>query len=565
VLTRRTVLSIFGLGAGAALLSACAPAAPAAPTPAPAATAVAPAASPAASGSPSPAASPAASPGASPVASPAAAGAAAQAAATNPAAKRGGVLRVGVPSDIVSLEGIVRGGTPFESTWLIYDRLIKYDLQNRPQPLLAESWDLSPDAKQVKFNLRKGVTWHTGREFTSDDVKWNILRVRDPKVGFGDFAAPSSWFTEIETPDKNTIVLKSDQSRPALFDFLQNFNLGDKETLEGPDAQTRAVGTGPFKFVEWTQGVRIVIERNPSYWMSGKPYLDRIEASIRSDVQAGLAALEAGQIDLLRTQQLRDVARLKEDPKMQVILHPSPGTFFELAFLTTVKPFDNKIVRQAFNYAIDRKRLSEQILYGFAQPIALQWSPSAPAYDASKNAAIPFDLDKARALLQQAGASGIETEVIVQPALPLNTLGFLQAYQADLSKIGVKLNIKTLEPGAWAQSVLSNTYNAMYATGDVSAHLSPVNNLSGPTWRVKPNNTGFDDPAWTALQQEVAAEADPTRQKALYARLNDYILDQSFAMPIATNPQILVGSQKLKDVEPTLYGAWLFTDAWLDS
>jgi peptide/nickel transport system substrate-binding protein len=328
---------------------------------------------------------------------------------------------------------------------------------------------------------------------------------------------------------------------------------------------TKAVGTGPFTFVEWTQGVRIVTARNPNYWMSGKPYLDGIETTIRPDVQAGIVALEAGQIDLLRTQQLRDVARLKQDPKFQVILHPSAGSFFELAFMTTVQPFDNKLVRQAFNYAIDRQRLADQILFGFAQPLALQWSPSSPAYDASKNATYAFDLDKAKSLLQQAGVTTLETDIIVQPAVPLNSLGFLQVYQADLSKIGVKLNIKPLEPGAWAQAVLSNTYNAIYATGDVSAHLSPVNNLSGPTWRVKPNNTGFDAPEWTDLQKQIAIEADPAKQKALYNGLNDYILDQSFAMPVATNPQILVGTDKLQGVEPTLYGAWLFTDAWLAS
>jgi peptide/nickel transport system substrate-binding protein len=549
---RRDALRVIGLGGSAALLAACgvqAPAAPtAAPPPSPTLASAPQAPTPAAAAKPTVAV-------AAPTQPP-------KPAAGQP--KPGGTLRVGVPSDIVSLDGIVRGGGPYESIWLIYDRLVKYDLQSRPQPLLAESWEVTPDFKQVKFNLRKGVTWHSGREFTSDDVKWNILRVRDPKVGFGDFAAPSSWWTTIDTPDKYTIVLKSEESRPAMFDFFQNFNLGDQPTLEGPDAKTKAVGTGPFTFVEWAQGERIRLARNPNYWQTGKPYLEAIDVSIRTDVQALLVAIETESIDLLRTQQFRDVARLRDDGKLQVILHPSPGTFFEFAFLVTAKPFDNKLVRQAFNWAIDRQRIADQTLFRFAQPLNLQWSPSSPAYDDSKNKTYTFNLDRARSLLDQAGASNIETEVIVQPALPLNTLGSLQVYQADLAKIGVKLSIKTMDPAAWANSVLSNSYNAMYATGDVSAHLYPVNNLSGPTWRVKPNNTNFDTPEWTDLQKQVAVEADPLRQKALYARLNDYILDQSFAMPIATNPQILVATSRLKGLEPTLYGGWLFTDAWLD-
>ena len=155
----------------------------------------------------------------------------------------------------------MRGGAPYESTWLTFDRLVTYDDKLKPLPMLAESWDVAPDYKQVQLNLRKGVTWHTGREFTSDDVKWNFIRVQDPKAGYGDFAAQSAWFTTIDTPDKYTVVLKSEQSRPSMFDFFQQFNMGDREVLEGPDAKTKSVGTGPFMFVEWVQGDHITIAR----------------------------------------------------------------------------------------------------------------------------------------------------------------------------------------------------------------------------------------------------------------------------------------------------------------
>jgi peptide/nickel transport system substrate-binding protein len=540
VITRRQVVHLLALGAGAGVIAACGgvpPAPPAATTPAVTAT-------------------------------PAAAVAATPAAAAKPAAgqpKSGGTLRVGVPTDIVTLDGLVRGGAPYESTWLIYDRLITYDDKLKPLPMLAESWDVAPDYKQVQLNLRKGVTWHSGRDFTSDDVKWNLVRAQDPKAGFGDFAAQSSWFTTIDTPDKNTVVLKSEQSRPSMFDFFQQFNLMDRTILEGPDAKTKASGTGPFTFVEWVQGDHITIAKNKNYWQSGRPYLDSIVVSIRAGDQPGVAALEGGSIDLLRTGAIRDVARLKADPNYQVFVHPSPGTFFELAFLTSVPPFDNKLVRQAFNWAIDRQRNADQVFLGFAQPINLQWSPSSPAYDAEKNKTYTFNLDKAKALLQQAGVSNLETEVVTTVAGPLNSLGFLQIYQADLAKIGVKLNITTFDPASWAAAVLGHNYKAMYATGDVVANLLPINNLNGPTWRPSPNNTDWNTPEWKDLFAQVASEADPAKQKTLYGRLNDYILDQSWAMPMATNPQVLVGTPKLKGVTVNQYGAWYFTDAWLDS
>jgi peptide/nickel transport system substrate-binding protein len=479
--------------------------------------------------------------------------------------KTGGTLRVGVPTDIVTLDPVVRGGAPYESTWLTFDRLVTYDDKLQPLPMLAESWDVTPDFKQIQLHLRKGVTWHTGREFTSDDVKWNFIRVRDPKAGYGDFAAQSSWFTTIDTPDKYTVVLKSDQSRPSMFDFFQQFNMGDQKVLEGPDAKTSSSGTGPFQFVEWVQGDHITLTRNKNYWQSGRPYLDGITVRIFAGDQPGTLAMEGGTLDVLRSGSIPDVARFKADANYQVNVHPSSGTFYEMAFLTSVKPFDNKLVRQAFNWAIDRERNAKQVFQGIAQPIDLQWSPSSPAYDAAKNQTYTFDLDKAKALLQQAGGTSLSTDVIVTAASPLNSLGFLQIYQADLAKIGVTLNIKAYDPATWAGNVLGHSYNAMYATGDVVANLLPINNLNGPTWRPNPNNTDWDTPEWKDFIAQVATEPDPARQKTLYGRMNDYILDQSWAMPFATNPQILVTTNKVKGMTVNQYGAWYFTDASLDA
>src|SRR6185437_7350369 len=114
-----------------------------------------------------------------------------------------------------------RSGAGYDTIWSIYDRLTQYDASAKPQPMLAESWETAPDFKQIRFNLRKGVQWHSGREFTSDDVKWNLLRVRDPKVASGAYVNWSNWFTNIELPDKYTVVLASDQPRPTMFDFFE--------------------------------------------------------------------------------------------------------------------------------------------------------------------------------------------------------------------------------------------------------------------------------------------------------------------------------------------------------
>src|SRR5258708_18397650 len=201
-LTRRSALRMLATTGGLAVVAACAPAAPPAATSAPAAQ----------------------STGTTP------------AAATKAAApKTGGTLRVAISADPASLDGHLFAAGRFDTTWLIYDRLTEYDTGLTPQPRLAESWEVSSDYKRIKLNLRKGVTFHDGREFTSDDVKWNFLRVRDPKVGAGAFVNQSNWFSSFETPDKYTIILNSDQPRPLVFDFFERLNIPDKTLMSCPD------------------------------------------------------------------------------------------------------------------------------------------------------------------------------------------------------------------------------------------------------------------------------------------------------------------------------------------
>ena len=103
-----------------------------------------------------------------------------------------------------------------ESSWLVFDRLTAYDAKLKPQPMLAESWDFSPDYKSFKLNLRKGVQYHNGRELTSEDVKYSLLRPRTDGVGNGILTGISNWFTTIETPDKYTVEIKTDVLAPGL-------------------------------------------------------------------------------------------------------------------------------------------------------------------------------------------------------------------------------------------------------------------------------------------------------------------------------------------------------------
>jgi peptide/nickel transport system substrate-binding protein len=550
-------------GAGAGLLAACgAPSAapPVSPTLPPAA-----APTPAAAPAPTAAATPPATAVSTTTTVTSAVSTAASQAAGAPAPRTGGTLVWAIGSDIANLDGHLLTSTNYETVFRAYDRLTALDEQGQPQPQLAESWELSSDAKQLKLNLRKGVQFHTGREFTSDDVKWNILRVRDPKVASGSFVTQSGWFSTMETPDKNTLVATFDAPRPAVFDFFQLLNMVDPVTMQGPDAAMKSVGTGAFVLAEWSQGDHLTFTRNKNYWQSGRPYLDGIQTPIVKDPTAMIAQLESGAIDVADAPLIREFNRLKSDPKYQGLVNSHDGQHFILAPNTTVAPFDNQMVRQALRFAIDRKRMNEVALLGVGVPKALPWLPGSPAYDQAKSDANAFDLDKAKALLNQAGVSGFEMDLLPLVIFPeIDT--YVQIYQSDLAKIGITANILHLDFATWLDQVNNAKYHGMYASSDGRAQLTPLTYLTASA-AANPfkNNEGFKSDALVALIDQLGAERDAARQKAILDQVNDLYLNESYTDVVASFPTKMLAKATVRGVDSPLFAAFGVTGAWLDT
>jgi peptide/nickel transport system substrate-binding protein len=432
------------------------------------------------------------------------------------------------------LDGQNVSPAPLSAIWLGFDSLIRYDQNNQPQPMLAESWDLSSDYKQIKFNLRKGVQFHNGREFTSEDVKYNLLRVRQPGIG-AQFTNMSKWWGSIETPDKYTVQLTSDQSRPELFDLFEMLNMVNKDITEDPDQISKTTGgTGPFKFVEYVQGDHIRWQKNPNYWQSGRPYLDEVLISFIGDAQSMVVGFESGSQDVMDAPPSRDAVRLRQDSRFQVLVNPSSGQYWVLVLNTTGGPTQNQMIRQALNYAVDRRRFINTALGGVGDPEDLPWLPNTPAYDQTKNGRYAFDLDKAKSLIAQSGVSNVSFDFVFNAVVP-EIASFAQAYQADLAKIGVTLNIKGVERAVYNDLSAKFQYgmlmsNSGFANFDpatlplVSRYWDPNNNLAGMN----------DNAQYKQLMNAVSTEADLTQRKTLLSQLNDLILDTSFSIPVAT-------------------------------
>ncbi|MBV9582654.1 MAG: ABC transporter substrate-binding protein [Chloroflexi bacterium] len=574
-LSRRSALALLMSATGASLLAACGPSAappapPAATTPpqAPAGAATTAAAPTTAAAAPTAAAPAATTVAATPVG--ATSSAPAPTATPNPQVKTGGTVRWGQVGDLVTIDAILWSPVSNNTLGQVNEMLIDYDDDLSIMPRLAESWEQSTDNTQIKLNLRQGVQFHTGREFTSDDVEYNLLRARDPKNPYAAVVAVgSAWWTSWEKPDKYTIILKSDQPRPGVFDFLQYLRILDKDTMEGPDATTKVVGTGAFKFVEWAPGDHFTIVKNPNYWESGHPYVDGVNVSIFRDTQAMVVAYESGALDVADLVAIPDADRLRSDGKSKLYQTHDLGQFFYATVNCGMPPMDNKLFRQGINYAIDRQRFTDSIMKGFTgEPRALPWAKSSPAFDAEKNKAYAYDLDKAKSLIAQSGVTNATFDIAWAQA------GYASEYQqlatiiqGDLASIGVTTNLKPTDAAAFTQQGLGQhpPYNGMRLSAGAFCQLREAGSefALSRTFGYANNGAGFYDDQWTQLAAGVATEPDPAKRKQMYDQINDYLLDQSFVMTITPYPDIDALQPNVMDLKYFLSTATNDRNMWL--
>src|SRR6478752_7067645 len=288
--------------------------------------------------------------------------------------KTGGTLTYVYSLEPTSLSTIATSAVPVALiSTKIYESLLTYEGPAlTPKPGLAESWTISDDKNTYTFKLRPGVTWHDGKPFTAQDVKFSVEDIIRPyhsrgKVYFGDVEA-------VETPDDLTVVFKL--KAPVPF-FMNVFQPGEapimpRHAFDGVDVKAVAavraapimqnpVGTGPFRFKEWRKGSHITLERNPGYWRKGFPCLDQVVQRIMPDGAARAIAIETGEVDLAPMSSLpeAEVQRLEKIPALEASQAGAealgPNLWLEVNMRD--KPLADLKVRQALSLALDRERI----------------------------------------------------------------------------------------------------------------------------------------------------------------------------------------------------------------
>ncbi len=458
------------------------------------------------------------------------------------AKKRGGTLTIGMPNDWNTFDPHNLSFANFTLQQNLYDTLIRYDQTLKPLPGLAEKWAITPDGTAVTLTLRKGVKYHSGKELAAADVVKTFEKAADKDRGQNMLPAVAN-VAEVTAPDAGTVLIRFKKVSPEVTDILQAMAIIEPAAMES--LKNRGSGTGPFKFVEWVPGDHTTLERHAAYWQQPAPYVDRVVFKVFSDSDAMVAALQSGICDLVVSLPPKDVARLGREFNL-VRGHPGALTY-ELRVNGTRPPFDKKESRQALQFAVDRKSVVDNVLFGVSQPTVLPYSRASAAYDASTLQQYPFDLNRAKELLARAGVTSGKAECLALPQFP-ELPAIAQVLKADLAKIGFDLDLVILDSTQYYKRVLGGDFQlATSFSGNTQKYPTRISLNS--IYRTAKNPVWGDNVPKTYVDaiNEANGTIDPAKQKAAFAKLNAALLDESWVVSIAYRQSVFGLAKHVQD------------------
>jgi peptide/nickel transport system substrate-binding protein len=446
----------------------------------------------------------------------------------------------------------------------IYQSLLTYSFDLKPQPGLAKSWERAPDGLTYTFHLQDGVTWHDGKPFTADDVVFSLADML-PKVHARARVILGTYVKSVKKVDDLTVQITLKEAFPA---FILMFEPGfapmmPKHVYAGTDyltnpANQAPIGTGPFMFKEWKRGSYIRLVKNPHYWKPGLPHLEELIFNVIPDSASRSVAFENKRIDVLRGGDIDnvDVKRLRALPGVGYTTKGwemfSPQAYLILNMRKP--PFDNVKVRQALMHALNRKMIVRNIFFGLGKVSTGPFVSTELYYD--KNVPdYPYDMKKARQLMQESGIKAGDY-TIRQLGFPYGSAwNRLDEYTRQmLEQLGFKVNLESTDAGGWASRTgnwdfdLTTTYAYQY--GDPALGVERLyiarNIVKGSPFA---NVQGYDNPELDKEWAAAAAETDPAKRQALYSKIqaklvedvaNAFLIDMEFPTLYRNNIKNLV-------------------------
>ena len=426
----------------------------------------------------------------------------------------------------------------------VVDYLTVTGVDNITRPGLIEKWEPSPDLKTWTLRVRKSVKWHNGRQFTADDVVWNIKRVLDPKTGSSVLGLMKGFLLEdyetgekddkgnpkkssrlwdanaIQKVDDFTVKLNGKTAQLAVPEQLFHYPFLILDPAENGEFKVGSNGTGAFTLVENEVGRRQVLKaRKQPYW-GGGPYLDQLEfIDLGDDPAASVAALASKQVDGLYGADIVQLEALQKIPHVQ--MYQVTTAYTATARMQPVKPFDDKRVRQAMRYAIDSNAVLQIAHRGLGQPGEHHHvSPVHPEY--AKLPALPHDVARAKKLLAEAGyPNGIDVEIACKP-YPAWELLAVQTMVEQWKEAGIRVKINVMPSTqyweVWTKVPFGFTTWAHRPLGIMSLALAY---RSGGSW----NESKYSNPEFDKLLTQAEGTLDVSSRREIMARLESILQD----------------------------------------
>jgi len=436
----------------------------------------------------------------------------------------------------------------------IYDGLIRRDESLKLQPGLAESWEVLDDGMRIRFMLRDGVTFHNGEPFDAEAVKYTFDRLLGEQGAQGPQQSNYTTIDRVEIVNENTIDMFMAQPDPVILTKLSGYGAmivppDYIEEMGEEHFNLNPVGTGPFRFVSYNQGVQIELEANPDYF-EGAPELDGVIFRFIHEDSTRLAELQSGSIDILNNVAYSAIPTIEADDNLKIVSVPGP-TIYSLAFKSVEPALTSDVnVRRALNMAVDKQALIDAFLGGRGTPISQLQGEMSFGY-APDLEGYPYDPERARVLLQEAGVAP-GTKMTIDYRSGNSTFNeVVQAMSGFFSNVGLDVGLNPMEDAVFLNEIVpQGRTNEMFQFNwggwtfdfDNTAYLSYHD---GEKWN--PYGTSKE---MNRLLEEGREVSDVTERKAILQDVARLAHEEAYHIPLYVEDQIYAISDRVQNFTP---------------
>ena len=430
---------------------------------------------------------------------------------------------------------------------MVFDTLIDLDADSQYIPGLAESWEVSEDGMEIVFKIRENVKFHNGEILKPSDVKFSFDRAKD------EIAQSKAMFVSVEEilcdNEAMTVTLKMKEPSAAILTNLTESAChiqNEKFAKEHPeDLNQHACGTGPMVLDEWKINDYVMLKRFDEHW-AGQPVTTSIKIRVIPEPTSRTIALEAGEIDWLSGVNSIDIARVMENENLKTMEVPGSSIVY-IAPNQNREPWNNKLVRQALHYATDKATMIEVVYEGYALPGESPFPNIMPFW---KSNPVEFDLEKAKALLAEAGYPDGLGRTIELGVSSDERNRMAQILQSDCAKIGIDIKIELMEFGALMEHCDGNHDLIMLGWGHATNQDRTMRmNFHSSTIGANGNRAWCNNPEIDRLIDAGAVEMNQEKREAIYHELQDVIAEETPWIPIMQQITVYGMNKNLEGIE----------------